>query len=154
DFRELSWRMAVSIAPKGGKEVLGVIEMKGNTEVDNVSKMVTIRNLEVTKTYFPSLDPATAEKMEQRFKASVPPSVSISLHRVIASVPMQQAPAGVQLNNEPPKIFVAYRPSILLNVEGEPVLSEVPSTNLKFIVNTQWPLFFDASNSIYYVAVG
>jgi hypothetical protein len=146
--------MAVSITPKGGKEVLGVVEMKGNTDVDNVSKTATIRNLEVTKTYFPSLDPATAEKMEQRFKAFVPPSVSISLHRLIASVPMQQAPAGVQLNNDPPKIFVAYRPSILLGVDGEPVLSEVPNTNLKFVVNTQWPLFFDPSNATYYVTVG
>jgi hypothetical protein len=43
EFRDLSWRMAVSITPKGGKEVLGVVEMKGNTDVDNVSKMVTIR---------------------------------------------------------------------------------------------------------------
>src|SRR5262249_14959888 len=115
---------------------------------------VTITNLEVTKTYFPSLDPATAEKTEQSFKAFVPPSISISLHRLIASVPVQQAPAGVQLSNDPPKIFVAYRPSILLAVDSEPVLSEVSNANLKFVVNTQWPLFFDAGNSTYYVAVG
>jgi len=153
-FRELSWRMAVSLVPKGGKEVLGVIEMKGTTEVDNVAKMVTITNPEVTKTYFPSMDSTTAEKMEQLFKAFVPPTISISLHRVIASLPMQQAPASVQLNNEPPKIFVGYRPSILLNVDGEPVLSEVPKTNLKFVVNTQWPLFFAEGNSTYYLAVG
>jgi hypothetical protein len=154
DFRELNWRMAVSLTPKGGKEVLGVVEMKGNTDVDNVSKMVTITNPEVTKTYFPSLDPATAEKMEQGFKAFVPPSISISLHRLIASLRMQQAPAAVQVNNDPPKIFVGYRPSILLSIDGEPVLSEVPNTNLKFVVNTQWPLFFDAGNSTYYLAVG
>src|SRR5262249_43227827 len=84
----------------------------------------------------------------------VPTIISISLHRVVASLPMQQAPASVQLNNEPPKIFVGYRPSILLNVDGEPVLSEVPKTNLKFVVNTQWPLFFDQGNSTYYLPVG
>src|SRR5437660_11186044 len=67
---------------------------------------------------------------------------------------MQEAPAGVQLNNDPPKIFVGYRPSILWSVDGEPVLSEVPKTNLKFVVNTQWPLFFDGENSSYYVPVG
>src|SRR5207249_11512905 len=77
-----------------------------------------------------------------------------SLHRLIASLPMQQAPAGVQLNNDPPKIFVSYRPSILLAVDGEPALSEVPNTNLKFVVNTQWPLFFDEGSSTYYLAVG
>src|SRR5947207_1878530 len=152
-FKELSWRMAVSLTPKGGKEAVGVVEMKGNTEVDNVNKVVVITNPEITSTYFPSLDQATKEKTEQLFKSFVPPTVSISLHRLIASVPVQQAPPGVQLNNDPPKIFVGYRPSILLSVDGEPVLSEVPNTNLKFVLNTQWPLFFDG-NSTYYLAVG
>jgi hypothetical protein len=92
--------------------------------------------------------------MEQSFKTFVPPTISISLHRLIASVPKQETPTGVQLNNDPPKIFVGYRPSILLSVDGEPVLSEVPKTDLKFVVNTQWPLFFDGENSSYYVPVG
>src|SRR5205814_439216 len=154
NFHDLTWRMAVSLTPKGGKEVVGVVEMKGNTEVDNVNKVVAITNPEITSTYFPSLDQAAKDKMDQLFKSFVPPTISISLHRLIASVPMQQAPAGVQLNNEPPKIFVGYRPSILLSVDGEPSLSEVPNTNLKYVVNTQWPLFFDNTNSAYYMAVG
>ena len=92
--------------------------------------------------------------MEQLFKTFVPSNLSISLHPLIASTPKKEAPAGVQLSNDPPKIFVGYRPSILLSVNGEPVLSEVPNTNLKFVVNTQWPLFFDSGNSTYYLAVG
>src|SRR5438477_3718205 len=154
NFQDLSWRMAVSLTPKSGKEVVGVVEMKGITDIDNVAKVAVITNPQVTGTYFPSLDQATKEKMEQLFTSFVPPTISISLHRLIASVPMQQAPAGVQLNNEPPKIFVGYRPSILLSVDGEPSLSEVPNTNFKFVVNTQWPLFFDNTNSSYYLAVG
>jgi len=154
NFQELTWRMAVSLTPKSGKEVVGVVEMKGNTDVDNVSKVVVITNPQVTGTYFPSLDQATKEKMDQQFKTFVPSTLSVSLHRLIASVPKQEAPTGVQLNNDPPKILVGYRPSILLSVDGEPVLSEVPKTNLKFVVNTQWPLFFDSENSSYYVPVG
>jgi hypothetical protein len=37
DFQDLTWRMAVSLTPKGGKEVVGVVEMKGHTDVDNVA---------------------------------------------------------------------------------------------------------------------
>src|SRR4029450_4476398 len=153
DFQDLSWRMAVSITPKSGKTVLGVVEIKGNTDIDNVAKVAIITNPQITSTYFPSLDKASAEKMEQLFKTFVPPTVSISLHSLIASTPKKEAPAGAQLNNDPPKIFVGYRPSILLSVNGEPVLSEVPNTNLKFVANTQWPLFFDTGNSTYYLAV-
>lgn len=154
DFQNLSWRMAISLTPKDGKTVVGVVEMKGNTNIDNVAKVVMITNPEITGTYFPSLDKATAEKMEQLFKTFVPSSLSISLYHLIASTPKKEAPAGVQLNNDPPKIFVGYKPSILLSVNGEPVLSEVPNTNLKFVVNTEWPLFLDQSNSSYYLAVG
>src|SRR5439155_3684869 len=124
NFEELSWRMAVSLTPKSGKEVVGVVEMKGNTDVDNVAKVVMITNPQVTSTYFPSLDQTAKEKMDQLFKTFVPPTLSVSLHRLIASVPKQEAPARVQLNNDPPKIFVGYRPSILLSVDGEPALSE------------------------------
>src|SRR6478672_8755952 len=63
NFQDLSWRMAVSITPKSGKTVLGVVEMKGNTNVDNVAKLVDITNPQVTGTYFPSLDDATKAKM-------------------------------------------------------------------------------------------
>src|SRR6201993_4809570 len=154
NFQDLSWRMAISLTPKSGKTVLGVVEMKGTTSIDNVAKVAVITNPQVTGTYFPSLDNATKEKMDQLFKTFVPPTFSISLYHLIASTPKKEAPAGAQLNNDPPKIFVGYRPSILLSVNGQPVLSEVPNTNLKFVVNTQWPLFFDSGNSSYYLAVG
>src|SRR6187399_1058327 len=153
NFQDLSWRMAVSITPKSGKTVLGVVEMKGNTNIDNVAKLVDISNPQITGTYFPSLNGATKEKMDQLFKTFVPSTFSISLHSLIASTPKKEAPAGAQLNNDPPKIFVGCRPSILLSVNGEPVLSEVPNTSLKFVANTQWPLFFDSANSTYYLAV-
>src|SRR5256714_8124058 len=154
NFQDLNWRMAISLTPKSGKTVVGVVEMKGTTSIDNVAKLVTITNPEITGTYFPSLDKATKEKMDQVFKTFVPSTFSVSLHSLIASTPKKESTAGAQLNNEPPKMFVGYRPSILLSVNGEPVLSEVPNTNLKFVVNTQWPLFFDSGNSTYYLAVG
>src|SRR5437867_9274007 len=37
DFQELTWRMAIWLTPKSGKEVVGVVEMKGHTDVDNVA---------------------------------------------------------------------------------------------------------------------
>ena len=63
DFQQLTWRMAVSLTPKSGKEVVGVVEMKGHTDIDNVAKVAIITNPQVTGTYFPSLDQATKEKM-------------------------------------------------------------------------------------------
>ena len=43
-------------------------------------------------------------------------------------------------------------PAILLAVDGEPVTAAIPNTKLKFVVNTQWPLFLDTSKSYYLLA--
>src|SRR5262249_52908031 len=102
NFQDLSWRMAVSLTPKTGKTVVGVVEMKGTTSVDNVNKLVNLSNLQITGTDFPSLDKATADKMEQVFKSFVPSTFQISLFHLISSTPKKEAPAGVQLNNDPP----------------------------------------------------
>src|SRR5262249_23440138 len=56
NFQDLSWRMAISMTPKGGKPVVGVVEMKGITSIDNVAKLVNISNPQITGTDFPSLD--------------------------------------------------------------------------------------------------
>src|SRR5437868_15045882 len=65
NFQDLSWRMAISLTPKNGKEVVGVDEMKSNTDIDNVAKVAVITNPQFTGTYYPSLDQTTNDKMEQ-----------------------------------------------------------------------------------------
>lgn len=154
NFTDLTWRMAFSLVPAGGREVVGVVEMQGHSDVDSDNKMVLISNLQVTGTNFPSLDPASAASMEQLVKTFLPPTVTISLHRLVAVVHKAETVTGVPVNNDPPAIVVAYSPSILLAVDGEPSLAEIPKTNLQFVVNTTWPLFFEKSGSNYYLLVG
>ena len=52
NFQDLSWRMAISLTPKGGKTVVGVVDMKGSTTIDNVAKLVTISNPNITSKNF------------------------------------------------------------------------------------------------------
>src|SRR5947207_7336000 len=108
DFQQLTWRMAVSLTPKSGKEVLGVVEMKGHTDIDNVAKVAIITNPQVTGTYFPSLDQVTKEKMEQLIKSFIPSTDSISLHSLISSTPTQETPAYMKTNKDPPMLFLVY----------------------------------------------
>src|SRR5271169_6444228 len=42
DFTDLTWRMAFTLTPMGGKQVVGVIVIEGHTDVDFDNKMVTI----------------------------------------------------------------------------------------------------------------
>ena len=154
DFVNLDWRMAFSITPTGGKETVGAVTLHGLTSVNSESQMVLISNLQIKNTYFPSLSPADAASMDQLVRTFVPPTVWISMQRLVSCVPKPAtAPTGVQLNNDPPQIFVSYHPAILLGIEGEPQLAEIPHTKLKYVFNTNWPLFLDRAGN-YFLLVG
>ncbi|MGA8304701.1 MAG: hypothetical protein WB723_03435, partial [Candidatus Acidiferrales bacterium] len=147
DFVNLDWRMAFSITPAGGKETVGAVTLHGLTSVNSESQMVLISNLQIKNTYFPSLSPSDAASMDQLVRTFVPQTVWISMQRLVSCVPKPATPAGVQLNNAPPQIFVSYQPAILLGIEGEPQLAEVPKTKLKYVFNTNWPLFLDRAGN-------
>ncbi|MFZ3216700.1 MAG: hypothetical protein WA192_11630 [Candidatus Acidiferrales bacterium] len=154
NYQELDWRMAFSLTPAGGKEVVGAVAMHGWTSVNAETQMVLISDLQVKHTYFPSLDPASAASMDQLVRTFVPPSVWISMQRLVACVPKPAtAPPGVQLNNNPPRIFVSYQPAILLSVEGQPLFADIPKTKLQYVINTSWALFY-YDKSAYYLLAG
>jgi len=153
NFTNITWRQAFQLTPTGGKQVVGAATLTGSTDVDHDKHMVTIYEIKVTNTYFPSLNPATSARMDKLLRSFVPPVVNISLERVVACVPKPQSVKTVSLHNDPPFIFVSYSPAILLGVDGQPVLADLPHTDLKFVVNTTWPLFQYKKNMNYYLLV-
>ncbi|MGA9733054.1 MAG: hypothetical protein WA274_24100 [Candidatus Acidiferrales bacterium] len=154
NFRELNWRMAFSLTPAGGQEAVGVATLHSNTEIDNDNKMVLLTDVKIVNTNFPSLDPQSAAKMAQLVQTFLPPTVHISMFRLIASVPENKLPSEVPLKNDPPQIFVSYRPAIVLEVDGQPVRTPIENANLEYVLNTRWRLFFDKSQSAYFLLVG
>ena len=154
DFRELDGRMAISLTPAGGKPALGVVVLHGQTTVDNDNQMVLIANIKLKKTSFPALDPATAIQMEQLLVRILPTAVTITLQQFAAIVPKPASVPNVPLKNDPPGIFVSYKPAILLDVDGPPVRAQVQGARLEYVVNTHWPLFFDQPSSMFYLLAG
>ncbi len=153
---DLRFRMAFSLTPTGGKQVVGVVNIHARTDVNVDARTVLLSNLTITDSHFPSLDAATATQMGQLVQTFVPPnsSVVITLDRLVASVKKSQPAATVPVRNDPPTIFVSNRPAILVQVDGEPVTADIKDTQMQFIVNTNWPIFFDKSRSTYYLFTG
>jgi hypothetical protein len=155
DQKELDARSAVSLTPAAGKQVIGVVSIAANTEVNAENHTVLLSDVRVTKTYFPELDPARAQQMDQLVRSFPKPGATmvISLDRLVAAVDKSKLPPpkAVAVKNDPPPIFVSDSPAVLLLVEGDPVKAKVKGTNIEAIANANWPLFFD--NNQYYAAV-
>src|SRR2546422_4743082 len=156
DYRHIDARMAVSTKTKTGQPTVGVVHLRARTDANLDTRNVVLSQLEITSTNFPSLDQAGAAAMDQLVKTFLSPTatLNISLDRLLAELEekKQDSAPVASVKNDPPKIFVAYDASaILLLVDGEVVRAPIEKTNLEFVVNTNWDLFFDKSNSKYYL---
>src|SRR5450432_1356517 len=72
NFKDLDFRMAFSLTPKGGKEVVGIIEAHALTEVDVSEHRVALSNFNIKEIKFPGLDPAKASQFDQVIRGFVP----------------------------------------------------------------------------------
>jgi hypothetical protein len=159
NFRQLDARMAVSIRTKTGQPTVGVVYLRARTDADLDTHNVVLSHLEVVSTKLPSLDQASAAAMDQMIKTFLSPAatLNISLERLMAELEekKQDSEPAVSVKNDPPKIFVAYdAKAILLLVDGELVRAPIEKTNLEFVVNTNWDLFFDKPSSKYFLLNG
>ena len=151
NFKELTFRMAFSLTPKGQKEIVGVIEAQAQTDVNMDDRSVLLRDFKINEVKLPGLDPAKASQVDQAVRSFLPPghTVVMALDRLVASVEKSQAPTPVQVQNNPPEIFVSNTPAILLNIDGEAVRADIAGTNLGFVVNSNFPLFFEKGGANY-----
>jgi hypothetical protein len=144
NFTELQFRMAFSLTPKGGKEIIGVMELQAQSTVNMDDHTVLLSNFKIKEVKLPGLDPATTSKMDQAIRGFLPPdhTVVMALERLVAAVEKSQAPTPVPVQNNPPAIFASTTPAILLNIDGEAVRADIAGTSLGFVVNSNFPLFF------------
>jgi hypothetical protein len=157
NFKDLTFRMAFSLTPKGGKEIVGVIELQAQTDVNMDDHSVLLRDFKINEVKLPGLDPEKASQIDQTVRSFLPPghTVVMALEEVVAAVEKSQAPAPVPVQNDAPVIFVSNTPAILLNIDGEAVRADIAGTNLGFVVNSNFPLFFEKeSGKEYYLYTG
>jgi hypothetical protein len=155
NYRTLVADTAISITPAGQKQILGVVSWKADTIANVSTRTVFIRNIEVLSSRFPSLPPVEEAEMEQRMHQVYPTmTLTISLDRMIASLQKANTPPvqSIAVSPEVPKILVSTTPAIVLLVNGKPVLAPVQGTELQYVVNTNWDLFYDKSD--YYMLNG
>ncbi len=154
NYREITARVAFSLTPKGGKPTLGVASLKAKTVTDMDARSVVVKTIQIQDVRFPSLDQAADDSMSKLFESVFPTQgMTVGLDRMLAAVERTSSSStpAIELKNDPPQIFASEGPAILLFVDGDPVYGPIEGTKLKFVVNTNWDLFFDEASSRYYL---
>lgn len=160
DYKILHFRCAIAVkTAKNAKEKFGVAEVEAETVVDQENRVVAL----MPKTRllrFPNTAAAEEKTLRQAVDQLYPQgqAMTVSLDRILAYLDPAKQPQqhAVDVNLDPPKIFFSTRPAILVMFMGEPQLKPVVKDqhDLMFAVNANWPIFFDATGSKYYLLNG
>ncbi len=136
-----------AIAPEGkDARTFGTLSFSATTEVSRLNRRVSLTGIQITGVSLPD-NPAGQNSLQQEFQSrSANATAMISLDRFEAMVPnMEQGPtvASVQLVNDPPALSIVTSPTVLVPIQGAPVLHSVPGTDLQRVVNTSMLLVQD-----------
>ncbi len=147
DQKTLTARMALAITPVNTKTpILGTVQLSFATATDKASGLVTLSDPKLDSSQFPAVSTDQASQIEQRIRAALPTLQlkAVPLNSLLLSLKGAAAAARpVAVNNDPPAILYAERPSSLVVFDGEPVLAPAGNSGLKFAVNTNWEVFLD-----------
>jgi hypothetical protein len=152
----LDFRAAVAAKASGAKaETFGVIWGTARTEVNRANRMVTLEEISLTRSNFPTLADNGASyrsELQQRFTGA---TRTIALDRLEDSLAASGTvkPGGFPVKNDPPRIIVSYSPAILIPISGMPVLQDVPDTRFERVINTRALILREKRGSTYYLHV-
>jgi hypothetical protein len=144
DFEVLTARVAIEVTPAGESEpVYGVVEFAAETDTNLELRVVAIENLAITATRFTGVDDDRQDALDALVRDIVQPQDKfVPLDAMLTYVaPDIEVEAEAGLSYEPPPIFYSSTPAILVNIDGEPILAQIPDTRIQYAVNTNWDLF-------------
>jgi hypothetical protein len=155
DQKDIVLYAAVSYTPKGAqKAAIGTIKAESATDVSTAERLVRFSEFRIVQANFSTLEPAQLRTVVDEIKQAVPLNERvIALDRVLANLDESQIiPKNVDaVKADPPPIFFSTTPAILLNVDGEPIWSNIKDNELQYAVNTNWDLFLHGSTKTLYL---
>jgi hypothetical protein len=130
----------VEVKPaKAKKELLGVVWLEAHGTVDRPNRVVHLDRFEITKASFPDA-PGGGSNALAIVREVVPAGArTVSLDYLITALGFVQAAARnkVQgLNHAPPEIIWATNRTVLVLIDGDPVLRPIPDSALERVINT------------------
>ena len=153
---QLDFRAAIAVKPAGSTaETFGVVWATARTQVDRVSRIVALDAITLTKANFPTVPDGGAAYLRELQKALTPAKRTIALDRLEASLAASgtMKPAGIPVDNAPPRIIVSESPAILVPIDGAPVVRAIPGTTFERVINTRALVVRPQGMSTYYLHV-
>ena len=116
-----------------------MVWLKARTETDTQGRLVTLRDVAVTRASFPSGRDQEAQYQSMLQSVTVGKSLIVSLDQLEAAqaIASTRKSQPVQVSNTPPEIIFSFAPAVLLHLDGEPVWRSSGVAGVEKAINTR-----------------
>lgn len=149
EFHRAVAQIAFEYLPDGARDrAFGNLTLAADTVVDLPGRIVTLSSIDITDVRFSAAVPERYQTSVSNAATRDTLATPLDLFLGYLAADVLDFPAPDGFNREPPAIHVAYRPTIVLFVNGEPVREALGDTGASIIVNANWPLI-DSTTAVY-----
>jgi len=143
------------VTPAGRSTWIGSLSFEVDTAIHFDDRLVSLRNPRISDVKG-DRGPAPGEVLELVRAAMKSRAENVSLDYLLRVLPDDfqipgEAKAPPRLNLSPPRIVVSNKPEELLLIDGPPSLASIESTQLEFVVNTDWDIFHQKESDTWYI---
>lgn len=134
--------------------VFGTVWTSSRVATDMDERTITVLDLSVRRIRFPNSTEAQEDTLAGYLERELPLfDLSISLDRVLADMAdLEDRRAAVgNLNNDPPVIVFRESPTILLLIDGDPILERIENSDHRRVVNTAFTLIRSSGDNRYFL---
>ncbi len=155
DFTRFDAVVAFEFYPKDGSAAhYGTTTISGATEVDLDKRLVIVTEPKVDDVTFADkgTDAYDIAMTNIVFRERV--EIPLDMFLLYLSDDVLETPPPPGFNTAPPPIYLADSPTLLLFINGKPVLTSVEQTGLELVVNANFPVLRDTASGTYYLITG
>jgi len=149
-------RAVVEVTSSRAKEgLLGVVWFEAHGRVDRTNRTVTLERFDLTKARFPEASDKGSNAVAAVREVLPSGARTVSLDYLITALGFVQAAArqGPEgLNHTPPEIFWVTNDTILVRIDGAPVLQPIADISFERVINTPALLVRNKTSAKFYLA--
>lgn len=155
-FNDVNLEARAAVSVKGPKKdpVFGAVWFSARTTVNREARTVLLDSTSVTQMKFPNATPEQEAWLKSVIDAEIPNWGSyISYDVLVAQLALveQEQSASARLNHAPPDIVYTTKPTVLIMIDGDPILKVVEGAGLNAVVNTPYFIVEDTSTKVWYL---
>ncbi len=153
----LDARAALSVKQKGEKLVFGAMWFTSRLVTDFDTRLVSLKDVNIESVKFPDADEDGEAAMIALLESEIPQmDLTFSLDRLLTSLKMAELSSEMseKLNHAAPRIFFKDEASVLILIDGEPILEDIEDTKIQYVVNTPYFILYNKADGFFYLKGG